>query len=171
MRADFACPALPAPAGALLPELVEDLLGRGTGVRIAVAGASMAPRLRDDDHVIIEPLHGSNARFGDLVLFRNAGGALVLHRVIRRWRRSGTIHRLQTRGDANIRLDASIAPLRVLGRVRHIDRTGRDRIDLETGRERFRALAIGLRNLLCSGLYYKLALTGNPGAPPSLQSD
>ena len=70
----------PAPASALLPELAELLLARGTRVRMAVGGRSMAPRLRDNDIVTIEPLTGTSVHFGELVLFRNAGGALGLER-------------------------------------------------------------------------------------------
>jgi len=148
--------ALPERADALLPELIEDLLARGAQVRLAVGGVSMAPRLRDHDCVLIKALHGKDARFGDLVLFRTGGGTLVLHRVVRRWRDARRRHRLQTRGDACVRLDASIAATRVLGRVRRIERKGGGRIDLDTAVERFRAVVISIGKLLCSALYYKL---------------
>ena len=65
-------------------------------------------------------------------------------------------HRLQTRGDACVRLDASIDARRVLGRVRRIERKGSGSIDLDTAAERCRAMAIGAGKLLCSALYYKL---------------
>jgi len=156
MPAQLPCPPVPGPADLLLPELIEDLLRRGMQVRLGVGGVSMAPRLRDHDHVVVEPLHGKHARFGDLVLFRNSGGTLVLHRVVRRWCDSRGRHRLQTRGDANIRLDPSIDCARVLGRVRRTERKGRGSIDLETMGERLRAVAVGARKLLCSALYYKL---------------
>lgn len=148
--------ALPGPPDTLLPALIEDLLARGAQVRLAVGGVSMAPRLRDHDCVLIEALQGKDARFGDLVLFRNAAGTLVLHRVIRRWRDGRRRHRLQTRGDACVRLDESIDATRVLGRVRRIERATGAGIDLDTAAERFRALAIGAGKLLCSALYYKL---------------
>jgi signal peptidase I len=135
----------------LLPELIEDLLVHGTSIRLAVGGVSMAPRLRNHDVVIIEPLLGKDARFGDLVLYRREDGAPILHRVVRRWRT-----RLQTRGDANIRLDLSIDTACVLGRVRHIERPGRRHIDLETRRERIRAVATAAAHVLSSALYYKL---------------
>ena len=149
--------ALPEPADTLLPELIEDLLARGTQVRLPVGGVSMAPRLRDHDCVLIEALHGKHARFGDLVLFRTEAGTLVLHRVIRRWRDGRRRQRLQTRGDACVRLDASIDATRVLGRVRRIERKASASIDLDTTAERFRAVAIGAGKLLCSALYYKLS--------------
>ena len=147
--------ASPEPAGTLLPGLIEDLLTRGTQVRLVVGGVSMAPRLCDHDCVLIVPLRGRGARFGDLVLFRNADGALVLHRVVRRWRDSHGRYRVQTRGDACIRLDASIDATRVLGRARRIERIDRGSVDLETVVERLRAMVIGAGNLLRSALYYK----------------
>ncbi len=156
MTANTPGPVLPEPADTLLPEVMEDLLDRGMQVRLAVGGVSMAPRLRDHDCVLIEALHGNDARFGDLVLFRNTGGTLVLHRVIRRWRDGTGRRRLQTRGDACVRLDASIDAAWVLGRVRRIERKGGSSIDLATTTERCRALAIGAGALLCSALYYKL---------------
>jgi hypothetical protein len=119
----------------------------------------MAPRLRDHDCVVIEPLRGKHARFGDLLLYRSAGGALVLHRLVRRWRDKGGQLRLQTRGDANIRLDDSIDSARVLGRVRRIERTHMSSVDLDTAGERIRAVIVGAGKLLCSALYYKLVPT------------
>jgi len=151
------------PADTLLPGLIEDLLARGLRVRLGVGGVSMAPRLCDHDRVLIESLHGKDARFGDLVLFRNAGGALVLHRVVRRRRESRGRQRLQTRGDACVRLDASIDATRVLGRVRCIERKDRGSIDLETMGERLRAMAIGAGGLLRSALYYKLRSRSHRG--------
>jgi len=150
----LASPSLQSESGVakqLLPELIEDLLVHGTSIRLAVGGVSMAPRLHNHDVVIIEPLQGKDARFGDLVLYRREDGAPILHRVVRRWRT-----RLQTRGDANIRLDLSIHTACVLGRVRHIERPGRRRIDLETRRERIRAVTTTAVHLLSSALYYKL---------------
>jgi hypothetical protein len=141
----------PAPASALLPELAELLLARGTRVRMAVGGRSMAPRLRDNDIVTIEPLTGTSVHFGELVLFRNAGGALVLHRVLRRWR-----GHLQTGGDASIRLDRAVARERVLGRVCRIEKEDGSRIELERARERLRAIVIGVAKVVSSGVFYKI---------------
>jgi hypothetical protein len=148
--------ALPGSADTLLAELIEDLLARGAQVRLAVGGVSMAPQLRNHDCVLIEAPQGRNPRFGDLVLFHSEDHGLVLHRVVRRWRDSGRRHRIQTRGDACVRLDASIDASRVLGRVRRIERETNTSIDLDTATERFRALAIGTGKLLHSAIYYKL---------------
>ena len=161
MPADLTCPAASEPVDGLLPELIAELLDGGTRVRLDVGGVSMAPRLRNNDCVLIEPLKGTDARFGDLVLFRNSTGALILHRLLRRWRDCRGQLRLQTRGDANVRLDTSIDCARVLGRARQIERSGKSTIDLENVGERIRAVIIGACKLLCSAAYYKLAPTGN----------
>ena len=82
---------------ALAPDLIEELLTGGNPVRMEVAGVSMAPRLRDHDHVVVKPLGGEDARIGDLLLFRNTAGALILHRLVRRWQDNNGQYRLQTR--------------------------------------------------------------------------
>jgi hypothetical protein len=156
MPAISARPLTPEPASVLLPDLIEELLVGGNRVRLGVGGVSMAPRLRDHDYVVVTPLRGEDARFGDLLLYRSAGGTLVLHRLVRRWRDRRGRQRLQTRGDANVRLDVSIDSARVLGRVRRIERTGMGAIDLESLGERIRAVTTGACKLLCSALYYKL---------------
>ena len=168
MPAASPCRLLSEPASALLPDLIEELLAGSNRVRLGVGGISMAPRLRDHDCVVIEPLRGEHARFGDLLLYRSTGGALVLHRLVRRWRDNGGQLRLQTRGDANIRLDDSIDSARVLGRVRRIERTHMGSVDLDTVGERLRAVIVGAGKLLCSALYYKLAeaTSKNNGGTP-----
>jgi hypothetical protein len=143
------------PISALLPDLIEDLLTGGNCIRLEVGGVSMAPGLRDGDFVTIAPLSGEDARFGDLVLFRNASGVLILHRVVRRWRTVTGTRRIQTRGDATVKLDASIDPVRVLGRVRQIERSGTARVDLDSMGERLRAIATGGGKLLSSAIYHK----------------
>jgi hypothetical protein len=152
----------------LLSELVEHLLSTGVRVRLAVGGRSMAPRLRDGDVVIIEPLADTAVRFGELLLFRDAGGALVLHRVLRRWR-----GHLQTGGDASIRLDPAITREQVLGRVSRIERDDDIRIDLERGRERVRAVLVVGARLVCAGVYYKIIrrlAQKIAGAPPAARA-
>lgn len=149
----------PEPVSALLPDLMEELLTSGHCVRLEVGGVSMAPWLRDHDHVIVSPLNGEDARFGDLLLYRNTAGALVLHRLVRHWRDKRGRRRLQTRGDANLRLDVSIDSARVLGRVSRIEKSGLGQIDLEMTGERVRAASLAAGKLLCSAIYYKLRPT------------
>lgn len=146
----------PEPVSSLLPDLMEELLISGKCVRLEVGGVSMAPRLQDHDHVIVSPLDGEDARFGDLLLFRNTAGALVLHRLVRFWRDERGRRRLQTRGDANLRLDVSIDCARVLGRVSRIEKSDMGRVDLEKAGERVRAVSLAAGKLLCSAIYYKL---------------
>ena len=143
----------PSSVGALLSGLVDDLLDAGTPIRLPVGGVSMAPRLRDGDHAIVVPVNGGDVRFGDLVLYRNADGALVLHRVVRRWRGREW---LQTRGDDCIRLDTRIDASRVLGRVQRIERPGRVAVELESPVERLRAVVVAGAKLLRSAIHYKL---------------
>lgn len=136
--------------------LLEDLLGRGIHARVRVTGASMGRAVRSGDVVILAPLAGPAAR-GDLVMYRNAGGDLVLHRVLRLWRDARGNARYQTRGDANLRLDAVVAGDRILGRVAAVERRGAQIVDLTTATARRRAHAVALAHLAVSGLVYKLA--------------
>lgn len=61
---------------------VEEEIAAGHNVRFAVKGYSMMPLLRSEtDEVELEPMGDSEARVGDILLFRYKG-AHILHRVI-----------------------------------------------------------------------------------------
>ena len=86
-------------------------------VEVTLAGASMQPLIRmNRDTVVIEPLDGE-VRIGDIVLFRRADGAYVVHRV---YKVSGEM--VVTLGDNCERPDAPIRKEQVLGRVTCIRR-------------------------------------------------
>ena len=110
---------MPAERGRAGRELAAALLRRGVAVRVTVHGASMHPWLRDGDRAEIEPLSRPAAP-GDVVLGRDPGGGLRLHRVVH----AGADGRVQTRGDALWRMDQAIDAARVLGRVRRVRRGG-----------------------------------------------
>lgn len=136
--------------------LIEDLLGRGLRVRIPVTGASMGRALRCGDVVTLAPPGDALAR-GDLVMFRDPAGALMLHRILRVWKRAPQGARYQTRGDANLRLDAIVDAARIRGRVVCVERKGGHVEHLDNASARWRALALALAQLMVSGLAYKLA--------------
>jgi signal peptidase I len=142
----------------VLADVIEDVLRRGLKARMAVSGASMAPTLGNGDLVSIEAVDNQTLRIGDLVLYRGAAGNLVLHRVLRMWRDRGRGPRVQTRGDANLHLDTTVARRQILGRVRRIEKRDTRVVDLQRTGERLRAIAIAWRNLLVSGITYKLCL-------------
>lgn len=101
--------------------LLEELLGNGVRVRVAVTGISMGRTLKAGDTVILSPPGTNHPGPGDLVLFHNpVDSRLVLHRVVRR--RPGPDRPIQTRGDALLRLDDPVPTHQVLGRVVEIQR-------------------------------------------------
>ncbi|MEW5736898.1 MAG: signal peptidase I [Thermodesulfobacteriota bacterium] len=97
-------------------ELFEELLGAGTSVRVRVTGRSMSPFLQGDEFVTVRREPVKKMRRGDLVLFRDARGFLVLHRLMGK-KRSGNRSFFTTKGDAVDLADEPVAEERVLGRV------------------------------------------------------
>ena len=83
-------------------------------IEFVVRGTSMAPWLREGDR--LEVARTPCYRAGDLLVFRNAVGDLVAHRLLgrRRWR--GEL-RYVLRGDAARAPDGAVLPENILGRV------------------------------------------------------
>lgn len=111
-----------SPPGA---ELARSLLRDGTAVRFAARGRSMTPFVRDGDVVTIAPVHASQLRTGDLVLYRAQGGGLILHRMVA-LARSPDGPQPVMRGDNQVRSER-IRPEQVLGRAEFLMRDGRTR--------------------------------------------
>lgn len=114
---DAECLALARPE---TTELIGDLLGRGSSVRIRVTGRSMAPLLKGGEVLTIEPAGASTLRLGDIVLFRREGP--VIHRLVRREGPPGA-RVLFFKGDATSVIDGPVQPGDVLGRVVSIGAT------------------------------------------------
>ena len=131
-----------APGAALLPKVLEAVLGRGRSARMTVTGASMRPMLRSGDRVTITPCTAADAHIGDLLLYRRPDGGLALHRLVRRgdgW--------LQTGGDACWRLDRRVPPSALLGRAVGHERAGRERRLPSAPLRRTAALLVLLRGV------------------------
>jgi hypothetical protein len=141
-RADF---------GALAARILED----GSGLRFSAHGISMTPFIRDGDVVEVQPIGASTIRCGDVVLYRNGGDHVIVHRVIRLDEEDGRTM-LVTRGDALACADGPISRELVLGRVVALEREGRP-IKVNTGLPRILGrLWIGLAPL-SQRLYFVLA--------------
>lgn len=95
--------------------LTARLLGDGFTVRVRVDGSSMWPSLERGSEVEIVPLRGA-PRSGDIVFTSLARHGERLHRVVRT-RPDG---RVQTRGDACLRLDPAVPRAAVLGTLRRV---------------------------------------------------
>ncbi|MFT5444985.1 MAG: hypothetical protein ACI9DC_000145 [Gammaproteobacteria bacterium] len=94
-------------------ELLAELLRCGHRVHVSAHGNSMHPTIKHGERVIVTPLASTPVRRGDIVYLQRGDAGYVLHRVLRTF----TDGRIQTRGDANWRLDDAVAPQAVLGRV------------------------------------------------------
>ncbi len=102
-------------AGAALGRLVP-LTGRET---LIIGGASMEPEIALGAAVVIEPVSPDQIAVGDIVSLRSGEGlkSIFTHRVTRVINRSDGIW-IETKGDANRIIDASITPAtNVIGRV------------------------------------------------------
>lgn len=109
------------PDGYLPPERADflaDMLASGKTLRFKVSGQSMRPAIRSGDYVVLQKPDVRTLRIGDLLLCRQAGGRVVLHRlVVIRRDRKGHIRRLVTKGDNMDICDPPVGPEAVFGRV------------------------------------------------------
>lgn len=110
-------PSSPAAAASFL----EDLLSAGTDVKLRVFGASMAPTIRDGDVVIVRNTRPARLRPGDMILFRNRAGAMVLHRILKHGTIGGEAA-FHTKGDARHEYDRWVRHTEVLGRAVGIEK-------------------------------------------------
>lgn len=74
----------------------------------------MAPLLRDGDRILVR--RQPRYRAGDLLVFRNSVGALVVHRLLG-GRRVNRLPHFILRGDSSPSFDGLVAETDVLGRV------------------------------------------------------
>jgi hypothetical protein len=95
-------------------ELLAELLRCGHQVHVTAHGNSMHPTIKHGERVIVTPLADARLRRGDIVYVQLGDGGYVLHRVLRRFMDG----RIQTRGDANWRLDSVVERQAVLGCLR-----------------------------------------------------
>lgn len=125
-------------------ELLEELLEVGSELRIRVTGQSMAPSLEGGEFVHIRREPVKRLSRGDLLLFRDDRGFLVLHRLVGKAKKGGKAL-LKTRGDALGRADEPVEPSQVLGRVCAIsDEEGGKNRDLKKLRFRLAGRALGV---------------------------
>ena len=99
------------------------LIASGRSVRITPHGKSMLPLLNGKtDTVVVGPLQGAPKK-GALVLYREAGGDLAVHRVMRAQAEAGVCDIL---GDGNEMPERGVPLTDVYGRVERICRNGRE---------------------------------------------
>ncbi len=110
------------------------ILGRGQNLRFKAHGGSMFPIIRSGAILEVKPLGKTPVRVGEVVFYRNPGGRMVAHRLIRKnFQNSRPI--FLARGDALSCQVEEICPSQILGRVVRVEQEGRCR-NLDRLRER-----------------------------------
>jgi signal peptidase I len=103
--------------------IVADLLASGQTVRFTAPGHSMHPVIRNGDALLVTPLERT-AHPGDILLYRDAGGRPVAHRLIGFAAENGA-PALVLKGDSAPAPDLPVRTAQVLGRVSTLERGGR----------------------------------------------
>jgi signal peptidase I len=106
--------------------ILSDMLSSGHFVRFTAPGHSMHPVIRHGDVLLVVPLERP-AQPGDILLYRDAAGRPVAHRVVGFAAKDGG-PTLILKGDSATAPDLPVHLSKVLGRVFAIERDGR-RID------------------------------------------
>lgn len=128
--------------------VLANLLACGQTVRFTAPGHSMHPVIRHGDALLVTPLEHT-AHPGDILLYRDAGGHPVAHRLIGFAAEDGA-PALILKGDSAAAPDLPIRPAQVLGRVMAVERRGQ-RIDPYGMRTTFYGIAFSMVSLIRSG--------------------
>ncbi len=109
-------------SGPALGELLRSVLEKGASLRFRSRGFSMAPFIRDGDVIMVEPLGGAHPALGDVAAFIHPEtGKVGVHRII-----GGQGDACLTKGDNNPGADGLIPRANILGRVKKVERNGRE---------------------------------------------
>jgi hypothetical protein len=132
-------------SGAVLVELVQAVLDKGSLFRFCACGRSMIPFIRDGDTLTIAPLANRPPRLGEVVAYScptEERAKLAIHRVIGRRRRDFLV-----RGDGNGCMPEIVSSENILGLLVSVERDGRQ-VRLGLGPERRLIAWLGLARLL-----------------------
>jgi len=99
--------------------LITDLLSSGISVKVRVTGRSMSPVILSGDRVVVKQASAGDLYPGDIVLFLDAAGGMVLHRMIFRKNKKSS-RQFVCKGDTLWRADESVTADRVIGKVEQI---------------------------------------------------
>lgn len=106
-------------------ELNRALLEEGKSVRFQAKGWSMHPFIRNGDFITVSPIENSSIKVGDVVFYSTAGNRFIVHRVINKYAKDGSLTML-IKGDACFGPPESVNSQNVLGKVVAIERDGRE---------------------------------------------
>jgi len=98
-----------------------DLLKAGYALRFTAQGKSMNPLIREGDVVLIEPIGSQLPKPSEIVFFINKQGDLVLHRVLKRWKKDDKVLYL-LKGDQVAKTDGIYENAKIVGKLKAIER-------------------------------------------------
>lgn len=110
----------------LLLKLSKDMLEKGNSIRFQAKGWSMRPFIRDEDFIVVNPVKGSSIRKGDVVFYSNAENKIMVHRIIRKYKKNEKITAL-IKADASFGSPEKVDIHNVLGKVVAIERNGHEK--------------------------------------------
>lgn len=102
-----------------------ELLKRGHMVRFRAPGWSMHPTIRNGEAVTVVPITPLEVRRGDIVIYCCKGNVFT-HRVVRIAKGEEDELLFTLRGDALGSPDESVSGCQILGRVKYVERGGRE---------------------------------------------
>ncbi len=111
--------------------LFEEILNRGTALRVRVTGNSMKPFLCSGETVILKKVPASLLQVGDIVFFKDKNNFPILHRLLKKREFENKNAIFYTKGDAMILLDEPFSSDNYLGKVCVIEKR-RNCINLES---------------------------------------
>jgi signal peptidase I len=107
-----------------LLDLSKEILKKHKSIRFQAKGWSMRPFIRDGDHITVSPVEDSSLKSGDVVLYISAGNKVIVHRIIKKYKREGKTT-LLIKGDASLGIAEKVDVHMVYGKVTAIERKGR----------------------------------------------
>lgn len=131
---------------------MQAVLEKGLSFRFLAKGWSMAPFIRDGDHITVSPLKGTSLKVGDVYAFVDPEvDKIVVHRAVASYDNA-----LMLKGDSSFAKPDGIIPFKFLiGRVTHIERGGHQVI-LGLGIERYLIACLSRLGFL-TPMYFWLA--------------
>jgi signal peptidase I len=105
-------------------EISRCLFDKGVGVRFQAKGWSMRPFIKNGDFITVKPIENSSIKTGDVVFYSTAENKVVIHRVIKKYKKNITKVFL-IKGDAASGFPEIINVKNVFGKVVEIERRGR----------------------------------------------
>jgi len=111
----------------LLLKLSRDILKKGKSIRFQAKGWSMRPFIRDGDFIVVSPVKSSSIRKGDVVFYFNAENKIIVHRIIRKYKKNDRITVL-IKADASFGFPPEKVDIQnVLGKAIAIEKNGREK--------------------------------------------